>query len=220
METDAPKLSARAADLRAVARKAGALLPAFFIATIGTVAGTLCAIGLLRDPLLAAFGADGLKVACALAAKNIGGGLNFVAVAAALRLSPVPMATALAVDNVMALVYFPLVSWLGRNEVDPIARDASFTAPPAPVAGQTASNDGGGSVGTAEQSACLAIALSVVAFSRRVASAGYDVPLSTLLTVALATLAPRLVGPLASAGDEMGTLVLCKRRGARTHVTS
>ena len=194
------------ADLRAVASKASSLLPAFIIGALGTIIGTTAAIGLLRAPLYAAFGAEGLKVACALAAKNVGGGLNFVAVAAALQLAPMPMAAALAVDNVMALVYFPLCSWLGRNEADPAARGMPESLPEA----ATTSADGAGAAGsgTAEQSACLALALTIVAASRRMASAGYDVPLATLLTVTLATLAPRLVGPLAPAGDELGTLVL------------
>ena len=76
--------------------------------------------GALVGPALAqALGDSGLKVACALAAKNIGGGLNFIAVAAALGIPAAPVAAALAIDNVMALVYFPLCSLLGRGQPDP-----------------------------------------------------------------------------------------------------
>ena len=47
---------------------------------------------MLRAPLTAAFGADGLKVVAALAAKNIGGGINFVACAGVLLPAPAPLA--------------------------------------------------------------------------------------------------------------------------------
>lgn len=193
------------ADLRAVARKAGRLLPAFLLGTVGSLAGTLCAVMLLHDPLTAALGVDGLKVAWALAAKNIGGGLNFVAVAAALGISPGPVAAALAVDNVMALVYFPMCAWLGRNQADPAA------SPDPPPAGKPEPQDGEPvrtETRIADQSACLAVAFSVVTFSRHFASTGYDVPLATLITVALATLAPRAAAALAPIGDELGTLIL------------
>lgn len=63
-------------------------------------------------------------------------------------------------------------------------------------------------MGAAEQSACLSVALCVGALSQHLAGAGYDVPLATMLTVGLATLAPRLMRPLSTAGDQMGTLVL------------
>ena len=69
------------ANLRAIASRAGRLMPAFALGCLGTVLGTLAGWAALRGPLASAFGADALKVVAALAAKNIGGGLNFVAVA-------------------------------------------------------------------------------------------------------------------------------------------
>lgn len=48
-----------------------------------------------------------------MCAKNVGGGLNFFAVADAVKLSPSALATGLAVDNLLGLLYFPFVSWLG-----------------------------------------------------------------------------------------------------------
>ena len=41
------------------------------------------------------------------------GGLNFFAVADAVKVSPAALATGLAVDNLLGLLYFPLVSWIG-----------------------------------------------------------------------------------------------------------
>ena len=71
------------ADIRAIGRRAGRLLPSFLLGTVGTTLGALCGARLFGVPLAAAFGADGMRACAALAAKNIGGGLNFVAVAAA-----------------------------------------------------------------------------------------------------------------------------------------
>ena len=69
------------ADLRKVYRSADRMLPAFLLGALASLAGALVGTSVVHAPLAAAFGADGLKVAAALAAKNIGGGLNFVAVA-------------------------------------------------------------------------------------------------------------------------------------------
>ena len=52
--------------------------PAFFVGSAGTCLGALAAVGLIGRPIAAVYGDDGYKVCAALAAKNIGGGLNFV----------------------------------------------------------------------------------------------------------------------------------------------
>lgn len=194
------------ADMRAVGRRAGRLVPSFLLGTLGTVLGALLGVQLFGGALAAAFGADGIKACMALAAKNIGGGLNFVAVAAALKLSPTAFAAALAVDNVMALAYFPLCSWLGRGEADPCGEDdAGCVLEDGSVAGGAVSMDED-RVGA--QGKALAVALSIAATSRALAerfAPGLDLPLSTALAVAAATLAPGLFGPLAGVGTDMGT---------------
>jgi hypothetical protein len=48
-----------------------------------------------------------------LVAKNIGGGMNYVAVCNTLHVTPAAFAAGIAVDNVFAVLYFPLTSWLG-----------------------------------------------------------------------------------------------------------
>ncbi|CAM9700707.1 unnamed protein product, partial [Heterosigma akashiwo] len=64
---------------------------------------------LFKTQLLAC-GTDVWKLGAALAAKNIGGGLNFVAVADSLSISPTDISLGLAVDNLLGLMYFPFVS--------------------------------------------------------------------------------------------------------------
>jgi uncharacterized membrane protein len=200
------------ANLREVASRASDLLPAFLLATLGTTLGALCGSFLLRGPLLAACGADAAKVVCSLAAMNIGGGPNFVAVSAALGLSAGPAATALAADSMMALLYFPAVNYLGRTttveEIENAAEGGDEVRGGAEVVAveEQAAEGGGDRIGHA--TTALALALAAVALSRSLAPAGFDMPLSSLLTVAAATLAPRILGPLIGVGGELGEVLL------------
>jgi hypothetical protein len=60
-------------------------------------------------------GVDAWKATSALTAKNIGGGLNFMAVAGQLEVSPQAIAASLTVDNILGLVYFPTLALIGRG---------------------------------------------------------------------------------------------------------
>ena len=199
------------ANLRSIGRRASRMLPAFVVGTVGTSAGALVACAIFGRSLTALYGADGYKVLAALAAKNIGGGLNFVAVAAALGLAPIPFATALAMDNIMALVYFPLCAWLGRADADP-----RYAAPDAEDADDAPSSGGEDADATAkrlaqEQASALALALCAVAGSQALAARfapGFDLPLATVLVVAAATALPRFVGRFATSGTQLGTTAI------------
>ena len=194
------------ADLRKVYRSAGRMLPAFLLGALASLAGALVGTSVVHAPLAAAFGADGLKVAAALAAKNIGGGLNFVAVAAALGVGPAAFAAALAVDNVMALVYFPLCSVLLQRSPPPPEEEEAADAADADAEDPNA--DCAIPLDSDTPGAALAVAAAIVAVSLKLAAPGYDVPLATLLTVAAATAAPRVVAPLAKAGEQLGAVAL------------
>ncbi|KAK1742255.1 DUF819 domain-containing protein [Skeletonema marinoi] len=107
-------------------RQCGSLLGSFFIASFGTLAGAMIAFSINTIPraLLASVpNQDGLKIAAALLAKNIGGGINYMAVCSCLNASPESVAAGLCVDNVMALVYFPLVSVLASKYKDVVDDD-------------------------------------------------------------------------------------------------
>lgn len=104
----------------------GPLLASFTIASLGTLLGSILAISLpqvrntLQSSLGGGFGGnnDGIIIAAALLAKNIGGGINYMAVCACLGASAESIAAGLCVDNVMALVYFPYVSYLASRYED------------------------------------------------------------------------------------------------------
>ena len=71
-------------DLRRVISDTGILLAAFGVGAIATIVGTLLAYPLVP---LKSLGPDvGWRVACALAARHIGGAINFVAVAETLHI--------------------------------------------------------------------------------------------------------------------------------------
>lgn len=65
-------------DLKRVLSDTGTLLAAFGVGAFATIVGTIVAFPLVP---LRSLGNDGWKVACALAARHIGGAINFVAVA-------------------------------------------------------------------------------------------------------------------------------------------
>ena len=105
------------ADLRVVFTRTRRLVGAFGVGSMATAIGAVCAFAALESSThcMTELGVngDGWKVAAALAAKNIGGGINYVAVANTLGLSPEALAAGITADNFFALVYFPVVSWLG-----------------------------------------------------------------------------------------------------------
>eukprot|EP00986_Skeletonema_menzelii_P003759 scaffold1202_cov149-Skeletonema_menzelii.AAC.4 len=107
-------------------RQCGSLLGSFFVASFGTLAGAMAAFSIATIPralLMSVPNQDGLKIAAALLAKNIGGGINYMAVCSCLNASPESIAAGLCVDNVMALVYFPLVSVLASKYKDVVDDD-------------------------------------------------------------------------------------------------
>lgn len=76
------------ADLSRIKNESKGLLKCFLLGSFGTILGSSLGF-LFAAPHLASFGTlgDSWKLASALTAKNIGGGLNFVAVADALQVS-------------------------------------------------------------------------------------------------------------------------------------
>lgn len=111
-------------------QQCGALLGSFCFASLGTLAGAMLAFSPLfsiQQSLVTSLpNSDGVKIAAALLAKNIGGGINYMAVCSCLGASAESVAAGLCVDNVMALVYFPLVSLLASKYDDVMDDDNSI----------------------------------------------------------------------------------------------
>ncbi|KAG5181490.1 hypothetical protein JKP88DRAFT_270062 [Tribonema minus] len=196
------------ADLRKVLRETGKLLGVFLLAAAGTALGATVATLLLRQQLAAVEG--GWRVLAALAAKNIGGGLNFVAAAELLHVPSAVCVTALAVDNLLGLLYFPLVGWLGRNE----------PREPDPAVAAVAVDDGALPPGKAQDppqdplqasSSALALGFCLVAASEALAARFLPdggTLISTALAVTLATAAPGALAPLVPPAERFGRQLL------------
>jgi uncharacterized membrane protein len=100
-------------DLRRVIRDTGSLFLCFLVGTLATVVGTLIAYPLI--PMTSLGNNEGWKIACALAARHIGGAVNFISVAETLGVSGSSVSAAVAADNVVIALYF---AWLFYSSTD------------------------------------------------------------------------------------------------------
>ena len=110
------------ADLRTVLKATGSLSVAFCVGSAAVAAAAFAAFTGLSGPMHgvgAAANGDGWKLAAALVAKNVGGGMNYVAVCDTLGVSPAAFSAGVAADNVFAVLYFPLTSFLGGPPAEP-----------------------------------------------------------------------------------------------------
>ena len=113
------------------------MLKAFLIGSLGTLLGATVGYLLLHQQLVdLGLPSESWKLVAALTAKNIGGGLNYMvlkilsfyselsvvfiqnnkyfqAVADVFKISDRTVGLGLAVDNLLGIIYFPLISWLG-----------------------------------------------------------------------------------------------------------
>ena len=118
---------------RAALRKGGAVLVAFAVGALGTVAGTFAAYALVGGAL----GPHAWKVAACLCASYVGGSLNYAATARALGLAATPggqaaLAAGMAADNLaMAAFLAALASSRRRNQAENPARARSPGPPTA-----------------------------------------------------------------------------------------
>jgi uncharacterized membrane protein len=107
------------ADLQNCWQRCGSLLVSFVLASVATIVACLVGWKVAGKMLQSALGInDGLAIAAALMAKNIGGGINYIAVGRALNVSPQAIAAGLCIDNLAALIYFPLTNVLGSGRSD------------------------------------------------------------------------------------------------------
>ncbi|CAM9125148.1 unnamed protein product [Ectocarpus sp. 12 AP-2014] len=216
------------ADLQKVLRFAGTLLACFVIGAAGTVIGTAAAAAVV--PL--GLGGDGWKIASALAARHIGGAVNYVAVCETLGVSADAVVAGLAADNMVVSLYFIFLFWITKpdrqEQPAPATREGSTkaigsaqeesapTATPQPTSAATAAAAASPpplavtkeTISYALTAACALCLcgelLSKVAFGGRVSA----IPLVTLVTVAGATAAPSWVGRLGSVGAQLGILLM------------
>jgi len=92
------------ANLRKIMKEAGPTLIAFFFGAIGTILGTFIAFEIFT------LGPEGWKLAGIFCSTYVGGSMNYVATAAALKLNAGDLLTAgVAADNLVMAAYFVLL---------------------------------------------------------------------------------------------------------------
>ncbi|VEU43373.1 unnamed protein product [Pseudo-nitzschia multistriata] len=198
-------------DLRRVVRDTGTLLAAFCVGAFSTVLATLVAFPVVP---LRSLGPDaGWRVACALAARHIGGAINFVAVAETLGIGGDAVAAAIAADNVVVALYFAFLFSIAK------AGEEGETADPADSGGEGAAIS---ELAVEDETAPSTITLPSLAISLSVASslvtagsfltrallpAGTSsLPLISALTVVAATSFPAFFSALSETGTALGVI--------------
>ena len=215
-------------DLQRVINDTGTLLLAFFVGAFATIIGTLAAFPLL--PLTSLGPNVGWKVACALAARHIGGAINFVAVAETLNIGGSVVSAAIAADNVVVALYFAFLFYLSvpgeADEASVVSHDTNEEEE------NNDDNDNDNSdtdlvVDVADPEdisksegitfATFATALSVASvlvtvggiITRTLLPAGVSpLPVTSALTVAAATVFPAFFANLRNAGTAVGILFI------------
>lgn len=115
-------------DLKRVIKDTGTLLTAFGVGAFATVFATIITFPII--PLKSLGGDVGWRVACALAARHIGGAINFVAVAETLNIGGDAVAAAIAADNVVVALYFAFlfsIAKAGEDDNDTTTETTSTT---------------------------------------------------------------------------------------------
>lgn len=188
------------ADLRDAFRRCGPMLISFLVASTATLLACVIGWTVVGGRIRSALGRDGLVIAASLMAKNIGGGLNYMAVCSSLQASPTAVAAGLCVDNIFALLYFPVTSMIasGRPDFPLTDRTAVVSHPvtPAPVSVQSVSS-------------VLSLAAVLLWLGEKIVGSTGALPLCTLLTVVFASRAPyAFIAKLQPTAQTMGVVCL------------
>jgi len=195
-------------DLKRVFQDTGSLLLAFGVGAFATVIGTIVAFPLL--PLRSLGPGVGWKVACALAARHIGGAINFVAVAETLKVGGSAVSAAIAADNVVVALYFAFLFSIAQPG-EPVNGDAGKNNDLKPmIAEMVVENQGTSSsitLGTLGMSVSIASTLVTVGgyMTKLLLPAGTSsLPLISVLTVIAATIFPKFFSSLSETGTALG----------------
>jgi uncharacterized membrane protein len=199
-------------DLRRVIRDTGSLLVAFGVGAMATVAATLVAFPLV--PMLS-LGDNNWRVACALAARHIGGAINFVAVAETLQITGSVVSAAIAADNVVVAIYFAMLFALAKETASLPNSDESIVQ----VQGDfeysitESSNNPSSEMDLPSVAMALSVSASLVTiggfFTKLILPKGTSsLPLTSALTVIAATVFPHFFSRIRTAGTALGIVFI------------
>jgi uncharacterized membrane protein len=201
-------------DVRRVVQETGSLLACFFVGAFATVFGTLVAYPLL--PMTSLGGDTGWKVACALAARHIGGAINFVAVSETLRIPGNAVSAAIAADNVVVAIYFAFLFALAGPAVKDM--DSETTTTDGVIVSDNEqftlkTNGRDASISLSTLGVSLAVSSALVTAGGILTKAIFPggtsaLPLTSILTVGAATVFPRFFSRLRESGSALGIICI------------
>ena len=206
-------------NIRECRQRCGPLLKSFLLASFGTILASLVAFPICASGLQGAMGGDGLKIAAALMAKNVGGGLNYIAVCRSLGASSNAVAAGLCVDNIFALVYFPITSFLaaGREDAECTtgvagATTTTGTSTAAAIDSMDVKEDnynvGNMNINAESVSAALTIGAVATWLGESIGGQSGGLPLATCITILFTIIFPKIASSLSSTGEALGTALL------------
>uniref|UniRef100_A0A7S4VDZ4 Uncharacterized protein n=3 Tax=Ditylum brightwellii TaxID=49249 RepID=A0A7S4VDZ4_9STRA len=207
-------------DLNRVISDTGTLLTAFFVGAISTIIATLITFPLV--PLKSLGHDQGWRVACALAARHIGGAINFVAVADTLNVSGGAVSAAIAADNVVVAVYFAFLFYLAKagDEHESAAENIKdIDSAENEIIDLIQDPESMGSSNNKSEITMPSIGVSVAVSSCLVTLGGIltklllpkgtsSLPLTSILTVMSATAFPKFFSKIRTAGAAVGILFI------------
>ena len=200
------------ADFDDCVSRCGPLLLSFAVASVATIIACIVGWKVSGTMLQSALGArDGLIIAAALMAKNIGGGINYIAVCKSLSASPAAIAAGLCIDNIFALIYFPATSAIGSGRPDVESSrslsssgdhaSSNVTNPSAKIASS--------SLDVKSVSTVIFLSSLLLWLGERLGGSLGALPICTLLTVLFAMGSPEnFMSPLRQPAEILGTVCL------------
>jgi uncharacterized membrane protein len=197
------------ADVKKIFRETGILIKAFAFGTFATTIGSMVSFILFHSGMrsLGSIG-DSWKLASALTAKNIGGGLNFIAVSDILKVSSGAVAAGLAVDNVIGLMYFPFVAWLASPHRVSAETEVSAAVTSKKIVPADSSSSSSDDVSRAMTA--IAIGFIIIAISEGLQTT-LQIPsliISTILSVSLASIVPTQLQSIIASAETLGKILL------------
>ena len=210
-------------DLKRVLSDTGSLLLCFFVGAFSTVVGTLVAFPFL--PLSTLGNDTGWRVACALAARHIGGAINFVAVAETLSIPGTAVSAAIAADNVVVALYFAFLFYIskpgeatsekrgngGKGMADasaPVVQSSDVVDPEDVTNNEAGSGITLPALGMAVTVSSLLVTMGRILTRACLPSGTSALPLMSTLTVAAATVFPKFFRSIRTAGTAVGIVFI------------
>jgi uncharacterized membrane protein len=200
-------------NLKQVFTSTGPMLLAFTVGAISTVLATL-----ITFPIMPLQHLQGWKIASALAARHIGGAINFVAVAETLSIDSSSISAAIAADNVVVALYFAFLFAIAKgggedkdhvaqeqNDVDGVEKEVNDSGTTGADSRMTMSS----LAKSMTAASCLVTLGRVLTVSLPFISKGTSaLPMISILTVVAATIFPLFFQKYRSTGTSVGVIFM------------